>query len=734
MSDDIALSSKEIAELKGISRQAVEKQSRDEDWPYDTTSGPGRGGVQRRFYLSSLPDDIRLLYNKVQLEKSAIPIGGSLKSATSHLPVPKSDTPALLTDRQYATGGAKIDLLRHYLDAIKSLGHGQKSQARDDFLLTYNSGYAYPAIYRILGPTAWQTIEGWKRILSAGGAITELADRRGRWNKGKTIITAAQASILVQCALHPNRLLPAEVIREARRRMHAKGLDNGLSEATYRRWLIDFKEHNYNLWCWQRGGEKRWNDECALSVDRDPELLNVGDVLVADGHTLNFDIINPWTGKPQRMTLIVFYDMRSNFPCGWEIMPTENTAAISAALRRAILTLGKMPRVVYLDNGRAFKAKYFTETDLEGSGLSGLYEQLGIQTVFAWAYHGQSKTVERFFGTFAELERKSLTYTGTSIDKKPPRMKRGERLHRKIHEKVMAGKCVTIEMAHRAVAGWFDEYSRRPQQKSKYLMGYAPIDLFEPGRGEGIDPLTLTYLMWSKKDVTIRGSRISFNGRFYYHKELEWRHHKAEIRYDLADPGYIAVFEGGKFLCIAPEQDKVHPMAKLGTDADMERLEQQLEIKNRQKKEAGALGRQLLESEILPAHLRRLEMDGITPVGPTPEPAEPEVKKLTQVEEQKILHEVAEYRKIHKPETTDIWAGLEKLAEADRFEQLVRYGARGLLIPREHQAWMQYYEQTPKHAVLEKSGYWENVRTSEMLMIRALGNTQKTSQGVAING
>ena len=701
-----------------------------------------RNGGKRIVFndLSLIRDNVRLLYCKAVYGSQFTVHGSRLgnenlpQPATSHLPIPKSEAPVLLTDKQYATGGAKIDLVRHYLDALNSAGHGNKSRAREDFILIYNSGYTYPAIYKILGSVSWQTIEGWKRILRSGGDITELADRRGQWNKGNTIITAQQAAIIIQCALHPNKLLIAEVIREAKRRMHAKGIDNGHSEATYRRWLEDFKEHNYSLWCWQRGGEKRWNDECALSIDRDPTLLNVGDVFVADGHDLNFNILNPWTGKEQRMTLIVFYDMRSNYPCGWEIMPTENTSAISAALRRAILTLGKMPRVVYLDNGRAFKSKYFTGVDLAESGLAGIYKQLGIETTFAWPYHGQSKTVERFFGSFAELERLCPTYSGTSIDTKPPRMKRGERLHRKIYEKVTAGKCLTMEMAHRAIAGWLDEYAHRRQDRSKYLMGYAPADIFEPERGEGVDPLALTYLMWSKKDALIRGSRISFGGRFYYHPELEWRKHQVEIRYDLQDPGYIAVFEDGKFLCIASEQDKVHPMAKLGTEADIELLEKQMEIKGHQKKEASALGRQMLENEILPAHLLRLEIDGVTPTGPPAEPKEPEnvpANNYSPQQEKQILQEVADHRKTHKPETTDIWAGLEKLAEADRYEQLVRYGARGLLVPKQYQAWMQYYEQTPKHALLEKSGYWENVRTSEILMMRVTENSQQ--KGAVIN-
>ena len=75
---------------------------------------------------------------------------------------------------------------------------------------------------------------------------------------------------------------------------------------------------------------------------------------------------------------------------------------------------------MYLDNGRAFRARFFRGVDLEQSGFEGLFARLGIKTIFAWPYHGQSKTVERFFGSFAELERLSPTYTGTSIEHKPP--------------------------------------------------------------------------------------------------------------------------------------------------------------------------------------------------------------------------------------------------------------------------------------------------------------------------
>jgi len=69
------------------------------------------------------------------------------------------------------------------------------------------------------------------------------------------------------------------------------------------------------------------------------------------------------------MMLVLFFDMKSSMPCGWEIMPTENTASISAALRRSIIRLGMVPKIVYLDNGRAFKGAYFTGTDFEQTEL-----------------------------------------------------------------------------------------------------------------------------------------------------------------------------------------------------------------------------------------------------------------------------------------------------------------------------------------------------------------------------
>ena len=53
----------------------------------------------------------------------------------------------------------------------------------------------------------------------------------------------------------------------------------------------------------------------------------------------------------------------------------ENTQNIASALRNAILNLGRIPKFVYLDNGKAFRGKYFLgSADFNEVGLKGIYE------------------------------------------------------------------------------------------------------------------------------------------------------------------------------------------------------------------------------------------------------------------------------------------------------------------------------------------------------------------------
>lgn len=707
------LTAKQISQLTGTSARAVLKRAASAGWPFELVQGRGR--PQKVFRVEDLPAPIQNKYNRSLVGGQArgpapTPAGQTHRSAPTWAPA--------LSAGQMAVASAKADLLRLYLNAVQSAGWGNKARARERFMLAYNSGVAWPELFSTIGKTSWKTIEGWK-LQAANEGVEALADHRGVWRKGERIVTDEQGEILLSCALHPNRPMKAEAIRMAKAVMHAKGIDNGHCRSTYMRWLSDWIDENHDMWVFSRQGAKAWNDKCAFFIERNLDLINAGDVLVADGHVLNFEILNPWTGKPKRMILILWLDMRSNFPLGWEIMPTENTQAIAAALRRAILRLGKMPKVAYLDNGKAFRSRFFKGCDnFDEAGFAGVFEQLGIKTIFAWPYHGQSKTVERFFKTFGELERWCPTYTGTSIEKKPPRMMRGERIHRAVHEKIMSGRVLTLEQAHRAIASWFDFYAARPQRG--HLKGAAPVDLYMEGRGEGVNPAELTYLMMRQEIRHVRRSVIRFNGRRYYHPELAGRRHPVVIRYDFQDPGAVYVFDERKnaLLCTATEVETIHPAANiLGTEADRQALEDQIRIKKAQEDAASASTRAFLEETVMPEHRRQMAVLGVDGGADKVKPLPLAQKQITAVDEEAINKQVDQY--FEEEKTDDFWSGLGDLSEMDRYEKLLEAEARELLIPKEHSAFMAYFEQTAQYAALERDGYWDEARAHAAVMYQA---------------
>ena len=67
-----------------------------------------------------------------------------------------------------------------------------------------------------------------------------------------------------------------------------------------------------------------FHDKVEPYIVRDISKINAGDVLIADGHDLNFLVINPFTGKPMRAVLVGFLDWKSEALVGYEIMMSEN--------------------------------------------------------------------------------------------------------------------------------------------------------------------------------------------------------------------------------------------------------------------------------------------------------------------------------------------------------------------------------------------------------------------------
>lgn len=697
--------------------RSITRQADREDWPYYWETV--RGGRVKMYRTHLLPETVRQAIVDKEDLRSLVKSGEPLPANTSV----KQVSAAKQEQANY-----KAALVKLYVAALSTAPWGKKEQIRESFMIGYNSGAAYPDLYKELGELSWKTIEGWKTALKkSGGNTAKLADSRGK-KKGKRSITTEQADIILSIVRQPKgKSRPkSEIIRISREVMQMREIDT-VSEATYRRFLNDWIAINYDEWIWWREGDKGLNDKCLFWVERDYDLIEVGDILVADGHILNFTIINPWTGKPQRMMLVLFFDMKSNMPVGWEIMPTENTASISVALRRAILRLGKVPKIVYLDNGRAFKGKYFTGTDFNQTELPGLYGRLGINLIVAKPYHGQSKIIERFFRTFGELERMAPSFVGTSIDTKPAHLNRGEKLHRNINDKITQGHVPTLIDSHRAVAAWFDMYASRTQSKNSHLNGQAPKQLFEKGRGPGVDEAQLRILMMKREERKIyrRGVKVFDKGEWYYHPALYGRNHKVYVLFDWQENDSVLVYDqrNDEFVCEATRVNKLHPAALLlGDDTDVARLNDQLELQNSLRKGTVANAKALADSVVIPEAQRQIEDSGFRLDGESAQalsqtkngkimrlPEKP--ARLTEAEREQAMIEAEEASQFQRDlETATLYASLEDMSEFDRYGKLLELEMQGEELTQDHRRFMRVYEQMPEFE--RDSDYWEGQRAA----------------------
>ena len=291
---------------------------------------------------------------------------------------------------------ARLDVVHKWLEFRKKSQN--KLQTDYDFVKLHNTSNSY--LFELLGKISRGSLHRWYSMLSGTEDYARLLPqyKYSSIDEYRTVLTDEEIRIFMSLLLHPNRISIGKAIALTKYKLKEQGQSFIPADITFRRYAKWFKDNNYDKWILARDGEKALSDKVEPYIKRDASLLEIGDILIADGHKLAFQVINPFTGKPCRATLVGFLDWKSTALVGYEIMLEENVQCIASALRNAIINLDMIPKVVYQDNGRAFRAKYFTDdkgfTEL---GFQGLYSKLGIETVFARPYNARAKVIERFF-------------------------------------------------------------------------------------------------------------------------------------------------------------------------------------------------------------------------------------------------------------------------------------------------------------------------------------------------
>ena len=474
---------------------------------------------------------------------------------------------------------AKLDLIRKWQEFRRKAVN--KLQADYDFVKLHNSSNSY--LFSILGKISRGSLHRWKASLDGTEDYTRLIPnyKYVSVNEYRTCLTDEEIKIFMGLLLHPNRICIGKAIALTKYKLKEQGQSFIPADITFRRYAKWFKDNNYDKWVLARDGEKALSDKVEPYIKRDASLLNVGDILVADGHKLAFQVINPFTGKPCRATLVGFLDWKSTALVGYEIMLEENTQCIASALRNAIINLDMIPKIVYQDNGRAFRAKYFTDDKGFGElGFYGLYAKLGIETVFARPYNARSKVIERFFKEFQEgFEKLMPSYVGSSIINKPAYLKRNENFHKNLHQDYIP----TIEETIKMIDMWLKFKNSQPCTNAPNM---TIAEVLENRNKQNIDKSLLDDLMLATEVKTIQRNGVRFLNCDYFDERLYGLRGKVLVKYNLFDLTNVKVFTPkGEYLCTAERVTEIHPMAKiLGTVEDLEDYKQKIQKQQKLKR------------------------------------------------------------------------------------------------------------------------------------------------------
>lgn len=633
------ITTKELAEIKGISERAVRKSIAKNKYVIRKSS------KSYEILVTSLEESVRKKVTE-RREKS-----------TALVPINY-----VVPEEQKKLALAKYDLIKNW-DKFRN-EKPNKTQAGKDFLDAYNNNCLCKNLFVSIGKVAIGTIYEWhKKLREYNDDWHSLINNYTFGAKTtKTLLTEAEKSELLKNLLHPNQLNIGKAIKYTKMALKGKGYKNLCCDLTYRRFANNYKAEHYDVWVEAREGNKALHDKVLPYITRDVSKLEVGDVIIGDGHRLAFFVKNPYTGNPVRPTLVAYQDWKSGGFVGFEIMLEENTQCIASALRNSIINLGKVPKFVYMDNGKAFKAKYFIE-----NGISGLFTNLGIQAVFANAYNAKAKPIERAFIELQESCEKLLpSYSGTSIIKKPAQLKRNEKLHKALFKLNIP----TIEQVTNVISNWLVKFHYK--QECSHVKGKTIGEVLESGKGEGVNIETLDDLMMVREIKNINRNGISFLNHDYFHEALFGYRQKVIIKYSLFDLSSIKVYKlNGEFICEAKMLQPTHPLANyLGTPKDIEDLKQKMKIKKQLERRT--------EQEYI-NHLKRAQVH--TPL-------------LTMdLPEKQEADEIQEFSiEVKKQANEEIFNGIFK-NKYEKYEYLLQKDT----LTKDEQDWIKEYENTDEY-------------------------------------
>ena len=456
---------KEAAELLEMTERGVRKSATQlNKYEYRHVEGKGRGGIQIEIALESLPQEAQNKYNHVQEEVA-------YKEVTQ------------FTGKQREEANFKALIVEQY----------KRSQlSPDDFVKDFNDRNPDSVITK-------SQLFRWQRKYKSGD-VADLIDMRGGHNRGQITISPEAWEYFYALYMTLQK-------RSVQRCWELTRLEypNIPTVSAFERNLATIPKL---VMIYYREGEKAFND-ALVSMERSREDIASNDIWFSDHHLVDVAVINN-RGKVFRPWLTVFFDARASKVISFIVRDkSADATVIKQCLRLGIEKYG-VPKELYFDNGKDYREKSFN-ADFPIS----LVKQLGINMIYATPYHGQAKTVERFFGTMEDRFCKLLpTYLGKDAKQRPENMR--------VTFDKLRDKAPTMEKFIELLTIYFEQYNNT-ESNGIDMNGKCPEQVYYENlhtKTEVKDKSILRILCGTFDERIVQKNGVQYQGRFYYHTEL----------------------------------------------------------------------------------------------------------------------------------------------------------------------------------------------------------------------
>ncbi|WP_110113233.1 Mu transposase C-terminal domain-containing protein [Bacillus sp. CGMCC 1.16541] len=579
MESVILLSTKEVAELLGITKQAVSKKINNGELTAMVDNAKkrgGRAGKQFLIPLSSLPPKAQKKYLAQQRKPSDI----------------KEEIEAKPFEEFTESEREQIAFWRKCLDdwqKFRSQG-GKKTERDIQFVELWN---IQQPDHELSIPTLYRKYKMWQEK----GDIA-LVDKRGGWNRGQSEIPEIAWAIFEQLYLHEGRPSIRYVYKLVSTWAKHE-MPQLLPLPSYETFQRNVKSIPLPVIRLFRFGEKDYEDKAAPYILRKYEELASNEIWVADNHEIDV-IVERKNGSQYRPWITAYQDVRSRKIVGKFVSEKPTSDTNLYALRDGILRYG-IPSIVYTDNGMDFLV-----TDIAGRGRRKtrkkaegehqpppIFERLGIEMWNAKVKNARAKIVERAFLDFKnEFSRICSTFTGGNITERPESLK----------YTLKDGKLVMPEdefkdLFNKYIEGWFNHQEHSGQG----MKGKSPNQVYAENlvvkRTATEEDLNLMLMRSSRMlKVGRMGVALTMYGEkfFYAHDDLiaKYQGQSVYIRFDPENMGQVRVYDQeDRYILTAVNREALSYNA---TKDDLKKFASEAKRLKKLTKERGEAAEQLL--------------------------------------------------------------------------------------------------------------------------------------------